>query len=343
MKKILAMILALVMCFSLVACGGGNDDAANDDAQANDGAVKIKIGMVTDTGGINDQSFNQSTWEGLSALPTDEFEIAHLVSKTDADYDTNIQTFIDDGYDLILCTGFKLAEATKKAAEANPDQKFAIIDDASIDLPNVACLMFAQEQASYLVGIVAGMASESGVVGYVQGMVSENMNLFGIGFIEGVLSVNPEATVLQYNANSFGDVAAGSAAVKNFVTKGADVVYHAAGGTGAGVITGCQENGIYAIGVDADQSYLAPETVITSAMKRVDIAAQDISKAVKGGTFKGGITMYDINNGGVDVAPTQDLLTEDMIAAVEAAKADLQSGAIVVSTTSADCPMFELQ
>ncbi len=339
MKKILAMILALVMCFSLVACGGGNDDAA----QTDDGATKIKIGMVTDTGGINDQSFNQSTWEGLSALSTDEFEIAHLVSKTDADYDTNIQTFIDDGYDLILCTGFKLAEATKKAAEANPDQKFAIIDDASIDLPNVACLMFAQEQASYLVGIVAGMASESGVVGYVQGMVSENMNLFGIGFIEGVLSVNPDAEVLQYNANSFGDVAAGSAAVKNFVTKGADVVYHAAGGTGAGVITGCQENGIYAIGVDADQSYLAPETVITSAMKRVDIAAQDISKAVKDGTFAGGIVMYDINNGGVDVAPTQDLLTDDMKAAVEEAKAALMDGSIVVSTTSADCPAFILQ
>ena len=343
MKKILAMILALVMCFSLVACGGGNDDAANDDAQANDGAVKIKIGMVTDTGGINDQSFNQSTWEGLSALPTDEFEIAHLVSKTDADYDTNIQTFIDDGYDLILCTGFKLAEATKKAAEANPDQKFAIIDDASIDLPNVACLMFAQEQASYLVGIAAGMMTESNVIGYVQGMVFPTMNLFGIGFIEGVLSVNPDATVLQYNANSFGDAAAGATAVKNFVTQGADVVYHAAGATGAGVITGCQENGIYAIGVDCDQAYLAPETVITSAMKRVDIAAQDISKAVRDGSYAGGERMYDINNGGVDVAPTQDLLTEDMIAAVEAAKAGLQDGSIVVSTTSADCPAFILQ
>ena len=343
MKKILAMILALVMCFSLVACGGGNDDAANDGAQADDGAVKIKIGMVTDTGGINDQSFNQSTWEGLSALSTDEYEIAHLVSKTDADYDTNIQTFIDDGYDLILCTGFKLAEATKKAAEANPDQKFAIIDDASIDLPNVACLMFAQEQASYLVGIVAGMATESNVVGYVQGMVSENMNLFGIGYIEGVLAANPDATILQYNANSFGDVAAGSTAVKNFVTQGADVVYHAAGGTGAGVITGCQENKIYAIGVDADQSYLAPETVITSAMKRVDIAAQDISKAVKDGNFKGGIIMYDITNGGVDVAPTQDLLTDDMKAAVETAKQGLIDGTIKVSTTSADCPEFILQ
>ena len=339
MKKIIAMILALVMCFSLVACGGG-------DSQADDGATKIKIGMVTDTGGINDQSFNQTTWEGLQALVKEDpnFEIAHLVSETEADYDTNIQTFIDDGYDLVLCTGFALAEATRKAAEANPDQKFAIIDDNSnADLANVCCLMFAQEQASYLVGIAAGMMTESNVIGYVQGMVFPTMNLFGIGFIEGVLSVNPEATVLQYNANSFGDVAAGSAAVKNFVTKGADVVYHAAGGTGAGVITGCQENGIYAIGVDCDQAYLAPETVITSAMKRVDIAAQDISKAVKDGTFKGGVTMYDINNGGVDVAPTQDLLTEDMIAAVEAAKAGLQDGSIVVSTTSADCPAFILQ
>ena len=338
MKKIIAMILALVMCFSLVACGGG-------DSQADDGATKIKIGMVTDTGGINDQSFNQTTWEGLQALVKEDpnFEIAHLVSETEADYDTNIQTFIDDGYDLVLCTGFALAEATRKAAEANPDQKFAIIDDNSnADLANVCCLMFAQEQASYLVGIAAGMMTESNVIGYVQGMVFPTMNLFGIGFIEGVLSVNPDATVLQYNANSFGDAAAGATAVKNFVTQGADVVYHAAGATGAGVITGCQENGIYAIGVDCDQAYLAPETVITSAMKRVDIAAQDICKAVRDGSYEGGERMYDINNGGVDIAPTQDLLTADVIAAVEAAKADLQSGKIVVSTDAAQCPAFTL-
>lgn len=341
MKKILAMILALVMCLSLVACGGGSD------AQSDDAAVEtIKIGMVTDTGGINDQSFNQTTWEGLQALVAEDptFEIAHLVSATEADYDTNIQTFIDDEYDLILCTGFALAEATRKAAVANPDQKFAILDDASnSDLENVACLMFAQEQASYLVGIVAGMMTESNVVGYVQGMVFDTMNLFGIGFITGVQAANPDATVLQYNANSFGDAAAGATAVKNFVTQGADVVYHAAGATGAGVITGCQENKIYAIGVDCDQSYLAPETVITSAMKRVDIAAQDISKAVKNGTFTAGVITYDINNGGVDIAPTQDLLPENVIAAVEEAKAGLIDGSIVVPTTAADCPAFTLQ
>ena len=341
MKKILAMILALVMCLSLVACGGGSD------AQSDDAAVEtIKIGMVTDTGGINDQSFNQTTWEGLQALVAEDptFEIAHLVSETEADYDTNNQTFIDDEYDLILCTGFALAEATRKAAVANPDQKFAILDDASnSDLENVACLMFAQEQASYLVGIVAGMMTESNVVGYVQGMVFDTMNLFGIGFITGVQAANPDATVLQYNANSFGDAAAGATAVKNFVTQGADVVYHAAGATGAGVITGCQENKIYAIGVDCDQSYLAPETVITSAMKRVDIAAQDISKAVKNGTFTAGVITYDINNGGVDIAPTQDLLPENVIAAVEEAKAGLIDGSIVVPTTAADCPAFTLQ
>ena len=335
------MILALVMCLSLVACGGGSD------AQSDDAAVEtITIGMVTDPGGINDQSFNQTTWEGLQALVAEDptFEIAHLVSKTEADYDTNIQTFIDDEYDLILCTGFALAEATRKAAEANPDQKFAILDDASnSDLENVACLMFAQEQASYLVGIVAGMMTESNVVGYVQGMVFDTMNLFGIGFITGVQAANPDATVLQYNANSFGDAAAGATAVKNFVTQGADVVYHAAGATGAGVITGCQENKIYAIGVDCDQSYLAPETVITSAMKRVDIAAQDISKAVKNGTFTAGVITYDINNGGVDIAPTQDLLPENVIAAVEEAKAGLIDGSIVVPTTAADCPAFTLQ
>ena len=338
MKKILAMILALVMCFSLVACGGGNDDAA----QADDGATKIKIGMVTDTGGINDQSFNQSTWEGLSALSTDEFEIAHLVSKTDADYDTNIQTFIDDGYDLILCTGFKLAEATKKAAEANPDQKFAIIDDASIDLPNVACLMFAQEQASYLVGLVAGSVTESKTVGYVQGMVSDAMNQFGVGYIAGVLEACPEASVLQYNANNFGDIAGGATAAKDMITKGADVIYHAAGGTGIGVINACAEEGVYAIGVDTDQSPLAPEYVITSAMKRVDVAAQDISKAVAAGEFEAGVHLYDLSNGGVDLSPTRDLIPAEVLEMVEAAKAKVIAGEIVVPKLASECATFTL-
>ena len=126
------------------------------------------------------------------------------------------------------------------------------------------------------------------------------------------------------------------------ISKGADVIYHAAGGTGAGVIGACEENGIYAIGVDSDQSHIAPETVITSAMTRVDIAAQDISLAVLNDEFTGGAHQYDLTNGGVDIAPTQDLLTEEAIAAVEAAKEDILSGAVVVPTTAEECPEFTL-
>ena len=334
MKKILALVLALCMVFALCACG-----------QAGGGSAKIKIGMVTDVGGVNDKSFNQTSWEGLQALAAEDsrFEVNYLESKTDADYQTNINTFIDEKYDLIISVGYMLADATRAAAEANPDQKFAIIDDDTCaDLPNVACLMFAQEQASYLVGLVAGSVTESKVVGYVQGMVFPSMNKFGVGFISGVLAVCPDATVLQYNANNFGDSAGGSTAAKDMITKGADVIYHAAGGTGMGVIEACNEEGIWAIGVDTDQSNLAPDHVITSAMKRVDVASQDISKAVADGTFASGVHLYDLSNGGVDLAPTRDHIPADVLAVVEQAKADIIAGKITVPTLAEEVPEFIL-
>jgi basic membrane protein A len=269
--------------------------------------------------------------------------VQYLESKTDADYQTNINTFIDEGYDLIICVGYMLANATREAAQDNPDQLFAIIDDSTnADLPNVACLMFAQEQASYLVGLVAGSVTQSKTVGYVQGMVSDQMNLFGIGYITGVKEVCPDATILQYNANNFGDIAGGNTAAKDMITKGADVIYHAAGGTGMGVINACDEAKIWAIGVDTDQSPLAPDHVITSAMKRVDVASQDISKAVKAGTFAAGVHMYDLSNGGVDLAPTRTHIPEDVLKVVEDAKAKIISGEKSVPTTVADCPDFTL-
>lgn len=335
MKKILALVLALCMVFALCACGQAAAPAAS---------AKVRIGMVTDVGGVNDKSFNQTSWEGLQALAKEDsrFEVNYLESKTDADYQTNINTFIDEGYDLIISVGYMLADATKAAAEANPNQKFAIIDDESIELPNVACLMFAQEQASYLVGLVAGSVTESKTVGYVQGMVFPSMNKFGVGFISGVLAVCPDATVLQYNANNFGDSAGGSTAAKDMITKGADVIYHAAGGTGMGVIEACNEEGIWAIGVDTDQSILAPDHVITSAMKRVDVACQDISKAVADGKFVSGTHLYDLSNGGVDLAPTRDHIPAEVLAVVEQAKADIIAGKIVVPTLAEEVPQFTL-
>jgi basic membrane protein A len=294
--------------------------------------------MVTDVGGVNDGSFNQSSWEGLSRASEElGIEAKYLESSTDADYAANIETFIDDDYDLIICVGYMLADATRAAAEDYPDQKFAIIDDSSCsDLDNVTCLMFEQAQASYLVGYVAGLVTETNKVGLALGMSTETMNQFGYGYLAGVLDANPDATVLQQNINSFSDSAAGKSMTISMITDGADVVFHAAGASGLGVIEACRENGIWAIGVDSDQSSLAPETVITSAMKRVDNACYDVAQSCLEGTLESGIITYDLATAGVDIAPTTDNLSDDVIEAVEEVKEQIINGEITVPNNQAD-------
>lgn len=346
MKKIISLLLSVVMVISLVACGSSNAPAPS--APSADGATsgKIKVGMVTDVGGVHDQSFNQSSWEGLEQLAKedDSFEVRYLESKTDADYATNIDTFVDDNYDLIIGVGYMLADAIANAADTYPDKKFALIDEViASPKPNVACLTFKQEECSYLVGVVAAMMSKNKNIGYVQGMISDNQNKFGVGYVAGAKSVDPDVVVQQQVANSFADSAAGKALANKMFSDGADVIFHAAGGTGAGVISGCQENGIYAVGVDSDQSHIAPNTIITSAMKMVGVAAKDISNKVKNGEFKGGEVVYSLANGGVDIAPTKTLLTQEVIDKVEQVKADIKSGKIKVPSKKEECPDFTLR
>ena len=363
-KRLLSMALSAVMVLSLAACGGQAKDsastksaskttsttstasttsAAGSASSAKSGSTTtaksdLKVGLITDVGGIHDHSFNETSWKGLEKATTDfGVEINYLESKTDADYSSNIESFVDEDYDLIVCVGFKLAEATKKAAESHPDKKFAIIDDASnASLPNVTCLTFKQEQASYLVGYVAGLVTKKNNVGFVLGMASEMMNKFGYGYLAGVYAANPKATVQQIDANNFADPAIGKTSATTMITNGADVIFHAAGGTGVGVIQACQENKISAIGVDTDQSSLAPDTVITSAMKRVDNAVYDSVKQLVEGTLKGGEVVYDLSKGGVDIAPTTKLLSEDVLKKVEEVKAKILSGEIVVPGTKAE-------
>ena len=363
-KRLLSMALSAVMVLSLAACGGQAKDSASTksaskttsttstasttSAAGSASSTKagstttaksdLKVGLITDVGGIHDHSFNETSWKGLEKAKTDfGVEINYLESKTDADYSSNIESFVDEDYDLIVCVGFKLAEATKKAAESHPDKKFAIIDDASnASLPNVTCLTFKQEQASYLVGYVAGLVTKKNNVGFVLGMASEMMNKFGYGYLAGVYAANPKATVQQIDANNFADPAIGKTSATTMITNGADVIFHAAGGTGVGVIQACQENKISAIGVDTDQSSLAPDTVITSAMKRVDNAVYDSVKQLVEGTLKGGEVVYDLSKGGVDIAPTTKLLSEDVLKKVEEVKAKILSGEIVVPGTKAE-------
>lgn len=326
-KKVMAAVLTAAMVASVSAMP--HMVAAADD--------EFKIGLITDVGGVNDGSFNQSAWEGLEKAGEElGVEVNYLESATDADYQPNMETFVDEDYDLIISVGYMLADATREAAEANPDTKFAIIDDSSIDLPNVTSLMFKAEQASYLVGYVAGLTTKTNNIGFVVGMTNETMNQFGYGYCAGAIDANPDITVQQFNANSFADSATGKTMANTAITNGADIVFQAAGATGLGVIEACQEAGVYAIGVDSDQSSIAPKTVLTSAMKRVDNAVYDAVQELIDDKLEGGVQTFDLAAGGVDIAPSQDLISDDVIKAVDEVKEKIISGDVVIPDNKDD-------
>ena len=353
-KKMLAVLLAGTMAASMTACGGSSSSNTADTtaaakeagdsaeqtgeakADAKD-ASEFKIGLITDVGGVNDGSFNQSSWEGLERAGEElGVTVNYLESATDADYAPNMETFVDEDYDLIISVGYMLADATRAAAEANPDTRFAIIDDATIDLPNVTSLMFRAEQASYLVGYVAGLTTKTNNIGFVVGMTNETMNQFGYGYCAGAIDANPDITVQQFNANSFADSATGKTMANTAITNGADIVFQAAGATGLGVIEACQEAGVYAIGVDSDQSSIAPNTVLTSAMKRVDNAVYEAVQELIDGSLEGGVKTFDLAAGGVDIAPSQDLIAPEVISAVDEVKEKIISGDVVIPDNKDD-------
>ena len=361
-KRIFAAFLALTMALSLAACGAsggekkesakateqgsekgteaGSEKAEESKAEKKDASSGkgLKVGIVTDVGGVNDGSFNQSAWEGLQRAEKElGIEAKYLESKTDADYKPNIETFVDEDYDLIICIGYALADALKAESASNPDVKFAIVDDASLaDVSNVTSLMFEQAQVSYLAGYVAGKTSKSNTVGIVLGMATDLMNQFGYGYTAGVLDANASAKVLQANANSFADTATGKTAANNRVTNGADVIFQVAGGTGLGVIDACKEAKIWAIGVDSDQSSIAPETILTSAMKRVDNAVFDVTKELVEGKLEGGVKTYTLADEGVDLAPGTENINPEVVKEVEELKKKIVSGDLKVPNNKAD-------
>jgi basic membrane protein A len=280
-------------------------------------AASYAVGMVTDVGGINDQSFNQSAWEGLQKAGTDlTIKVSYKESKQDADYAPNLETMLDAKNNLIWGIGYMMADAVKAAATKNPKQMYAIIDqDYGKDTPvNVVGVTFKAEQSSFLVGYIAGKMTKTGKVGFVGGMTGPLIAAFQFGYEAGVKQANPKVKIMSQYAESFSDAAKGKAIATQMYQSGCDIVYHAAGGVGNGVIEAAKEKNKYAIGVDRDQNYLAPDNVITSAMKRVDNGVYNVVKQLKDGTLKGGTTItYGLAEGGVDIAPTSNKLVPQAI------------------------------
>lgn len=344
MKKLLLLVSAFVLALGLSACDGTVEDDTEDFVET------FQIGLITDTGGIDDKSFNQGTWEGVLrlaeqlGLPEDNYR--YIQSDTDADYLPNINTFTDEELDLIVMPGFLFEEALTAAAAQNPDQYYMLIDSV-VDAPNVASAVFAEEQGSFLVGVAAALkAQEAGedTVGFIGGMDFGLIQKFEAGFEAGVWAVDPTMTVLVDYVGDFSDSATGqSLAVKQY-DAGAYVIYHAAGSSGNGLIAEAKErreNGedVWAIGVDKDQYEEGlygdndESAVLTSMMKRVDVAAYMVGGATYFGFFPGGETLvFDLTNDGVGLPAENPNLSQAIIDAVEGYKQDILDGTYTVPT-----------
>ena len=308
----------------------------------------IKPAVVYDMGGKFDKSFNEGVWNGVKKFTEEtgievmEFEVTNPNQREQA-----MQRMAERGATIVLGVGFAQADAIAKVASEYPDVQFSIIDVGWLDAPNLRQYVFKEHEGSYLVGVAAAMASQSGKVGFVGGMDIPLISKFACGYVGGVKSVNANATVYQNmtgtTPSAWNDPAKGAELTKSQIDRGADVVYHAAGGTGMGVIQAAADAGKLAIGVDSNQNGIAPGSVLTSMLKRVDVAAYETFMDAKNGNFSAGLHTLGVAEGGVDWALDDNnasLVSADMKAAIEKARADILSGKVTVHNFESDsnCP-----
>lgn len=335
-KTVIAIAVTATLGLVAAACGGDDD---NGDAADGDGS----IGLLFDITGRGDRSFNDAAAAGLDAAVA-EFGLTGNESTPTGDGDRaeRLQGLLDQGNDLVIGVGFLWEGALTDGATANPDQKFAIIDSV-IDLPNVASLVFAEQEGSFLVGAAAALKSETGIVGFIGGVENDLIKRFEAGFAAGAKEVNPDIEVLvSYisqppDFSGFNDPARGKEIAAGMYEAGADVVYSAAGGSGLGAFEAAREAGepgdVWAIGVDSDQYELVGDDlkpyILTSMLKKVDVAVFETIASLNDGTFEGGVVVFDAASGGVGYS-TSGGFVDDIAAELDAYAAAIAAGEIVV-------------
>ncbi|WP_029423447.1 BMP family lipoprotein [Alicyclobacillus macrosporangiidus] len=303
--------------------------------------VNFKVGLVTDSGGLNDHGFNHLSDEGLKKAEQELGVTGSVVeSKSESDYVPNLQRFAQQGYNLVIAVGFLMDQAVKQVAPQYPNTKFLIIDDPITGINNVTSAMFKTEQCGYLVGALAGLMEKrndiqglnpQNVLGVVGGQKIPPVDSYIAGFLQGVKKTDPDAKVIVKYVNSFNDQAGGSQVAQTEIAGGADIVFQVAGGSGLGVINAAKSAGVYAIGVDADQNYVAPNTVIVSALKGVDTATYDVIKDTLNNQFKSGVQYFDLSNNGVGISKTTTVVPADIVSQVNDLANQIKNGSLTVS------------
>jgi basic membrane protein A len=324
------LLAALALALAAAGCGGGNDNesagggesGASDTGGGSSAGSNLKVGLVTDIGGLNDHGFNSLANQGLEQAEKElGVQGRVLESKSDADYIPNLSQLGDEGYDLVISVGFLMTDATAKAAKAYPDTKFAIVDSA-FDPPidNAQGLLFKEQETGYLVGYMAGLVTKSGTVSSVGGQKIPPVDRFIAGFQKGAKDSNPNVKVLNGYSQDFVDQSKCKELALDQISQGSDVVFQVAGNCGLGVLDAAKDKNVWGIGVDADQSFVGPQ-VLTSALKRVNVAVFKTIQSVVNGSFTGGgVTTFGLAEDGVGLGTPSPNAPAD---AYEKAKAQI--------------------
>ncbi|MEO6195314.1 MAG: BMP family ABC transporter substrate-binding protein [Thermoanaerobaculia bacterium] len=327
---------ALALVFGLAAGGCKNLESAAGDPG------KLHVGIVFDSGGKDDRSFNAAAWKGVRRAAKD-FPI--LLRDAEPGDPTSLEpamrAFAEVGYDLVIGIGFAQTPIVEAVAKDYPKINFAIVDGVS-DLPNVASLIFKEHEGSYLVGMIAAQKSKTGVLGFVGGMDIPLIHKFEVGYEEGARAVNPKIQVIQnyvgVTESAWNNPGKGKELSVAQIGKGADVIFAAAGNSGLGAFDAAEQYGKFVIGVDSNQNWVKPGFVLTSMVKRVDNAVYQIVGDMVNRRFKGGIHVYGLENDGIGYAVdqyNQKLIPPDVIRQVEAARARIIKGEIKVTDAMA--------
>jgi basic membrane protein A len=335
----LGLALGWVVVASL-GCG----DKGSTTPTAETGKPKLTVGVVFDSGGRGDKSFNDSAFAGVEKAKKDlGIEEKTVDSKSEKDYEANLTALAEGGANVIFAVGLSQKNAVETVAAAHPEIKFAIVD-AVVDKPNVRSLVFAEEQGSFLAGYAAALASKSKKIGFVGGMEIPLIKKFETGYRAGAAMADASVVVLPAKyTESWDDTSTGKAAATVLFNGGADVVYHAAGRCGLGVIEAAKNAGKFAIGVDSDQDDVAPGFVLTSMIKRVDESVFQTIKDVTEDKFTPGTKVYDLKANGVGLSEfrnTKDKIGADNLKKIADVADQIKVGTLVVPTKPEDLDAF---
>jgi basic membrane protein A and related proteins len=348
-----AAISAALMIVSLLGCGPKNEGATTAAGTSSGGSSGIKAAMVTDTGGIDDQSFNTGSWEGLQKAYQEKLidKPRYLESREQSDYKTNLSTLAEQGYNVVFAVGFLMEDALKEVAPNHPNTKFAIIDGSAPTgadgkvLPNCVSLKFREEEGSFLAGYLAGRMTKTGAIGFVGGMDSALIKKFEVGYYSGAKTARPDIRVIPGYVGNFKDLGTGRSIAEEQFRQGADIIFAAAGTAGKGVLDAANAKGpgFYAIGVDKDQDDVRPGRVLTSMMKTVDGAVYETVKSVHDGKWSPGERVVGVKEGGVHLSPmkyTKQDVPPDVLAKIDQLSKMIAEGQIKVPTTEDERQSF---